>query len=167
MWRHSSLTSVPDTLPGYAGPKDNNKVTPALLFRGNFAGGKIGPYLSQFLITPTTFGALPFNQKYLTYKAGIDYMVDEVTWADVQNGIPTGVADQPDPVNRYLHSGRGLAAYTHVDELFQAYFTAYLVFSSLRVPPNPGNPYIGAKNRTASVISADPTSLLSSRRSQS
>src|SRR5207245_2833400 len=56
------------TLPDYAGPKDNNKVTPALLFRGNFAGEKIGPYLSQFLITPTTFGALPFSQKCLTYK---------------------------------------------------------------------------------------------------
>ncbi len=135
------------TLPQYQGPKDNNKVTPALLFRGNFAGEKLGPYLSQFLITPTNFGAAPFDQRYTTYKAGVDYMTDLATWADVQNGIPTGVADQKDPVNRYLHNGRGLAAYTHVDELFQAYFTAYLVLSSLKAPLNPGNPYVGSKKQ--------------------
>ena len=37
-----------------------------------------------------------------------------------------------------LHNGRGLAAYTHVDQLYQAYFTAYLVLSSLNAPLNPG-----------------------------
>ncbi len=135
------------TLPNYRGPKDNNRVTPALLFRGNFAGETIGPHISQFLIAGTNFGAAPFDQRYTTYKAGVDYMTDLTTWADVQNGIPTGVADQKDPVNRYLHNGRGLAAYTHVDELFQAYFTAYLVLSSMKAPANPGNPYAGAKKQ--------------------
>jgi hypothetical protein len=134
-------------LPDYKGPQDNNKVTPALLFRGNFAGEKVGPHVSQFFVTPTNFGALPFDQKYTTYVAGVDYMADLNTWADVQNGIPTGVADQKDPVNRYLHNGRGLAAFTHVDELFQAYFTAYLVLSSTKAPFNPGNPYLTSKTQ--------------------
>jgi hypothetical protein len=132
------------TLAPYQGPKDNGKVTPALLFRGDFPGEKIGPYVSQFFLTPTVFGALPFDQKYITYKAGVDFMTDQDTWFKVQNGIPTGLADQPDPVPRYLHNGRGLAAFTHVDQLFQAYFTAFLVLSSLNAPLNPGNPYVSS-----------------------
>jgi hypothetical protein len=129
-------------LAPYQGPKDNGKVTTALLFRGNFTGEKIGPYVSQFFLTPTVFGAQPFSQQYLTYKAGIDFMTDQNTWFQVQQGIPTGLADQPDPVPRYLHNGRGLAAYTHVDQLYQAYFTAFLVLTSLNAPLNPGNPYV-------------------------
>jgi hypothetical protein len=131
----------------YKGPKDSGQVTPALLFRGDFPGEKIGPHISQLLLLPCTFGALAIEQRYLTYRAGVDYMTDLVTWADVQNGIPTGVVDQPDPVHRYLHNGRGLAAYTHVDELFEAYFIAYLVLGYLKVSPNPGNPYVGAKRQ--------------------
>lgn len=134
------------TMPHYAGPKGNGKVTPALLFRGNFAGETIGPYISQFLITPTALGAQPLNQKYVTYKPHVDYMTDLATWKDVQNGISTGVLNQNDSIHRHLHNGRGLAAFTHVDELFQSYFTAYLVLHSINAPLNPGNPYI--KSRT-------------------
>jgi hypothetical protein len=133
--------------PEYAGPKDNGRVTPALLFRGNFAGEAIGPYVSQLLVQPTNLGALPFAQKYVTYKAGIDYMTDLDTWFDVQKGIPTGVVDQPEAAPVYLRDGRGLAAYTHVDELYQAYFTAYLVLGSMKAPANPGSPYIGSKTQ--------------------
>ena len=133
-------------LPGYAGPSPG-AVTPALLFRGKFDGETIGPYMSQFLLAATNFGSLPVEQRYRTYVKDVDYMPDEVTWSDVQNGIPTGVMDEPDPVLRYLRNGRGLAAWTHVDELFQAYFTAYLVLSSMKVPVNPGSPYAMAKKQ--------------------
>jgi hypothetical protein len=47
----------------------------------------------------------------------------------------------------YLHNGRGLAAWTHVDELYQAYFTAYLVLESLAWGTNPGNPYRTSKTQ--------------------
>jgi hypothetical protein len=134
-------------LPQYAGPKDGSKVTPALLFRGNYPGETIGPYISQFLITPTTLGAQPINQRYVTYKAGVDYMTDLATWEDVQNGIPTAIVNETDPVHRHLHNGRGLAAFTHVDELFQAYLTAYLVLHSINAPLNPGNPYVKSKTQ--------------------
>lgn len=145
------------SFPEYQGPRDgNDKVIPALLFRGPFTGETIGPYLSQFLITPTDLGALPFPQKYITYKPGIDYMTDTATWFDVQNGIPTGLTDQPDPTPRYLHNGRGLAAYTHVDELYQAYFTAYLVLNSLKAPFNPGNPYVGSMTQNGFGTFGDP-----------
>ena len=72
-------------------------------------------------------------------------MTDEATWEQVQNGRPTGLVNQPDPQPRYLRDGRSLAAYTHVDELFQAYFTAYLALGTLHVPVNPGNPYAASR----------------------
>ena len=133
----------------YQGPTDNGKVTPALLFRGNFHGEEIGPYVSQFFLTPTMFGAAPFDQKYVTYKPNIDYMTDLDTWFAVQNGIPTGAADQADSTLRYLHDGRGFAAFTHVDELYQSYFTAYLVLNSIapKPPYNPDNPYADSKTQ--------------------
>ena len=135
-------------LNSYYGPRDSaGKVTPELLFRGPFAGEEIGPYVSQFLVTPTAFGSAPFDQRYITYRAGVDYMTDEASWYDVQQGIVTGLVDQKEAVPQFLHNGRGLAAWTHVDELYQAYFTAYLVMESLGVPPNPGNPYVTSKTQ--------------------
>jgi len=130
------------TMPAYGGPRDGNgKVTPDLLFRGAFPGDTTGPYISQFMITPTTCGAQPLNQLMTTYLPGIDYMTDTTTFLEVQNGISSGLANQVDSIQRYLHDGRGLGAYTHVDVLFQAYFTAFLVMAGLKFPANPGKPY--------------------------
>jgi hypothetical protein len=136
-------------LPTYAGPRDAaNQVTPELLFRGALDGETIGPYLSQFLLQPANFGALPVTQKYATNKAHEDFMLDPVEFQQVQNGQPTGKALTP-LAPTYLHNGRGLAAYTHVDVLYQAYFIAYLVLSSGKLNNggvdwslNPGNPYV-------------------------
>jgi hypothetical protein len=129
------------TLPTYAGPKAGGTVTPELLFRGAFEGETVGPYVSQLLLTPTFFGAAPFDQHYVTYRPGIDYLTDVDTWYDVQQGISTDYTNQKDTTPRILHNGRGLAAWTHVDELYQAYFTAFLVLESLNFPANPGSPY--------------------------
>jgi hypothetical protein len=135
------------TLPAYQGPRDGTgKVTPALLFRGGFPGETIGPYLSQCVLQNTSMGALPVVQKYTTSKSGIDFMLDPVTFQQVQNGIATGLTLQPDTPT-FLHNGRGLSAYTHVDVLYQAYFTAYLVLNSINAPLNPGNPYNGSKTQ--------------------
>jgi hypothetical protein len=127
-------------LPLYQGPRNGTTVTPALLFRGAFAGENVGPYVSQLLVTPTNFGAQPFSQQYITYIAGTDYMTELHGWFEVQNGAvpPPPVKD---PINRYLRNGRSMSSFTHVDELYQSYFTAYLVLESTGVPANPGNPY--------------------------
>src|SRR5262249_18519857 len=82
----------------------------------------------------------------------LDYMLDETSFQQVQNGIPTGQTLQIDPASPlFLNNGRGLAAYTHNDVLYQAYLTAYLVLNSVNsiscaikdnpAPLNPGNPY--------------------------
>ncbi|HEY1769743.1 MAG TPA: vanadium-dependent haloperoxidase [Chthoniobacterales bacterium] len=135
-------------MPTYAGPRDNSgNVTPGLLFRGPYPGDTVGPFLSQFYITPTYFGAQPMPQQLVTYLAGIDYMTDPTTFQQVQNGIDTGLRDQVDPQLRYLHDGRGLNAFTHQDVLYQTFFTAYLVLGTLGAPANPGNPYVGSRTQ--------------------
>ena len=132
-----------DTMPTYAGPRNGSgHVTPDLLFRGPYPGETVGPYMSQLHLIPTYFGAQPISQQLVTYLANIDYMTDATTYQQVQNGIDTGLQNQVDPQLRYLHNGRDLGAYTHVDVLFQAYFTAFLVLNTIGAPRNPGNPYV-------------------------
>ena len=150
---HSNATAIQAAqelsgMPSYAGPRDSHgRVTPDLLFRGGYPGETIGPYMSQLHLIPTSLGAQAINQQLFTYLAGVDYMTDPTTFQQVQNGIDTGFRNQLDPLTRYLHDGRGLGAYTHVDVLYQAYFTAYLVLSTIHCPLNPSNPYIGSRTQ--------------------
>jgi hypothetical protein len=133
-------------LPTYLGPRNSRgQVTTDLLFRGVFPGETLGPYISQFFIAPTSMGAQPISQQMVSYLPGIDYMTSFSDWLTVQNGNVTGLENQIDPVLRYRRMGRDLAAFTHLDVLYQAYFTAFLVLSSMGVPLNPGNPYVASK----------------------
>jgi hypothetical protein len=144
------------SLASYVGPRTSSgQVTPGLLFRGTFAGENLGPYVSQFLLQAANFGALPIVQKYRTNLTGADFMLDPAEFQQVQNGIATGKSLTPQtPV--YLHDGRGLAAYTHEDVLYEAYFVAYLVMSTMGVPPNPGNPYVGSKTQNGFATMGGP-----------
>ncbi len=136
-----------DKLPGYRGPKDSTgHVTTDTLFRGTFPGELIGPYMSQFMITPTSFGQQPMDQLMTTFLPG-DYMTDTTTFLQVQNGIGTGISLQTDPIRRYLHDGRGLGAWTHADVLYQGYLIALLVLGTIKAPVNPGSPYNGSKTQ--------------------
>ncbi len=140
--------------PVYRGPRDGNgQVTPDLLFRGTFPGETIGPYMSQFMISPTQMSTQAINQLYFTNAAGVDYMTDPVTFLQVQNGQSTGQNLQQTTTAYYLHDGRGLAALTHGDYPPQEYMVALfcmtnnsLVFPN-GVPLNPGNPYINSRTQ--------------------
>jgi hypothetical protein len=130
-------------------------VTPRNLFRGQvFAGdGNVkGPYVSQFMIQPTSFGAQPLSQRYQTFLpvggGGADFMVDVASYQHVQNGGATG-EPAVDPTFRFIRNGRDLTAYTRVDVLYQAYFVAFLALAGLGAPPNPDNPYIGSNTQKA------------------
>jgi hypothetical protein len=68
--------------------------------------------------------------------AGSDYLTDLGEWQNVQSGVstPTTTAGNMfDPKRRYLFNGRALGAFTHVDELYQAYLAAYLVLNTLGI----------------------------------
>src|SRR5213080_1051284 len=131
-------------------------VTPQNLFRGQFVpgdGNVRGPYISQFMIQPTFFGAQPLDQKYQTFLpvggGGSDYMTSASEYQMVQNGGDSGRTLAFDPTFRYVRNGRDLAAYTHVDVLYQGYFVTFLVLAGLGAAPNPGNPYIGSLTQKA------------------
>ena len=140
----------------YYGPvNDSDMVTPDLLFRGGprqigdkiyFAGEDLGPYISQLCIQPTHLGVQHIDQKLLSYMAGVNYLTDLDDWYAAQNGKVNGPV-VADGVRRYMRNGRALATYTHIDELYQAYFTAYLVLRSLGMARNPSNPYAAYKNQ--------------------
>src|SRR5271157_1844248 len=123
-------------------------VTPDNLFRGQFYpgdGNVQGPYLSQFLLQPTFFGAQPLSQQYQRFKSvsegGADYLTNPTEYQNVQNGFPPSFRLAFDPLYRFIRMGRDLAAYTHVDALHEAYFIALLVLLGIHAPLNPGNPY--------------------------
>ncbi len=126
-------------------------VTPQNLFRGQvFAGdGNVkGPYVSQFLLQPTFFGAQELPQRYRTFLPNQEFLTDVASYQAVQNGGPSG---EPvvDPVARFIRNGRDFSAYTRVDVLYQAYFVAFLVLAGIGAAPNPTNPYIGSNTQKA------------------
>lgn len=130
--------------PTYLGPRTSGgQVTPNLLFRGTFPGETAGPYTSQFFLQPTFFGSQPLSQQQQTFLPGQDFGASSFTeWLQIQNGQPTGFSLNFDPTYRYRRNGRDYAAFTHIDVLYQAYFTAFLVLAGVGAPLNPGNPYV-------------------------
>jgi hypothetical protein len=143
-------------LPDYAGPRRGGQVTPDLLFRGAFPGETVGPYISQFFITPTFLGQQPISQQMVTYQPDIDYLTDSASWALIQNGGSSGLQNQVDPQLRFTHTGRALSAWTHIDMLYQGYFVALLVLSSIGAPTNPGSPYSKSKTQVGFGNFGDP-----------
>jgi len=127
-------------------------VTPQNLFRARVAatndGNLKGPYISQFMVQPTNFGAQPLDQKIQTFAPNQDFLTDVASYQAVQNGGPSG-NPIPDGIRRFIRNGRDLTAYTRVDVLYQAYFVAFLLLAQLEAPPNPGNPYIGSRSQKA------------------
>jgi len=141
-------------------------VTPKNLFRGQFVAGDgnvLGPYISQFMLQPTFLGVQPLSQQYRTFLpasgGGSDFMTSVNEYQLIQNGGASGRTLAFDPMFRYVRNGRDLAAYTHVDVLFQAFFAASLVLATLNAPPNPGNPYNESKTEKGFGTLGSPDSV--------
>jgi hypothetical protein len=131
-------------------------VTTQNLFRGQVYAGDgnvMGPYVSQFMVQPTFLGVQPMSQLFQTFLpvggGGSDYMTNPSVYQSIQNGGNSVGTLAFDPTLRYLRNGRDLAAYTHVDVLYQEFFIAFLILSQIGAPPNPGNPYIGSNTEKA------------------
>jgi hypothetical protein len=118
-------------------------ITPQNLFRARvFAndGNVKGPYVSQFMLQPTFFGAQELSQRYQTFLPNQAFLTDAVSYQAVQNG---GASGNPinDGTSRFIRNGRDLTAYTRVDVLYQAYFVAFLVLAGIGARTTAGNPY--------------------------
>src|SRR5271167_238350 len=66
-------------------------------------------------------------------------------YQSIQNGFVPTRQLVFDPAYCFVRMGRDLAAYTHVDVLYQAYYVAFLVLAGIGAPLNPGNPYNGSR----------------------
>jgi hypothetical protein len=142
-------------LADFRGPREGGLVTRQTLFRDDLPGALAGPYVSQFLLKGTPFGAEYVERRLRTPVAGDDHMTSFGEWLAVQNGDVPG-HQTFDPIRRYLRNGRDLAEWVHVDVLFQAYFSACLILGTppdpashptgggIGCPVNPGNPYLGS-----------------------
>jgi len=130
-------------------------VTPQNLFRGQFVpgdGNVQGPYVSQFMVQPTFYGSQFLTQQHQTFLpdgvgGGGNFMTSVTEYQLVQNGGDSGRHLAFDPTFRYHRNGRDLAAYTHVDVLYQGYFVALLILAGIGAPPNPHNPYVGSQTQ--------------------
>jgi hypothetical protein len=138
-------------LPAFLGPRDRQgKVTGATLSRGFTPGDLIGPYVSQLLLKPFSYGAAVIGAGYKTElplsQGGSDYLITLADWLSCQNGNVPAAVVHPDPTPRFPRLGRDLGVYVHVDTPYEAYFNAAQMLAALGAPLNPANPY--AKSKT-------------------
>jgi hypothetical protein len=136
---HAAATEL-SRLSDFRGPKVGGQVTPQTLFRGFTPGDVVGPYISQFLLRGTPFGAEYVERRMRTVMPGIDYMTQYDEWLEIQNGLTPRQSPQFDLVRRYIRNGRDISQWVHVDVLFQAYFNACLI---LLAPPDPTDDVTG------------------------
>jgi hypothetical protein len=170
------VTDAANELSGlvdFKGPQINGNVTPETIFRGNTPGNLAGPYISQFLLKGNKdsalnydekrgfikFGTLRIDQRQKTVMAGTDFLKDENSWKDAQNGEDFNCQNIGfDSTPRFIRNMRDLANYVHFDALYEAYFNACLYLlnlnspcENLNLPPHApfdiGNPYIDSQSQ--------------------
>jgi len=134
------------------------------LFRGETPGDLAGPYISQYLLRPFSFGPTEFDQRYQVPTANVDFMIDKANWLNVQRGGTPAEAVTFDPARRYIFNNRALSEYVHRDLSFQAYQYAALVILGLPggdAKFDSGNPYRNGSitNQTGFSSLGDPQIL--------
>jgi hypothetical protein len=135
----------------YRAPKENGRVTPANIFRGDTPGDLAGPNISQFLYRDVRYGVQAISHRMGTVAPGVDYLTDYDEWLSVQRGILTGKTPAVDPTPRYIRNLRDLTRYAHIDVLFQPYLNAGLILLGLRTPIDAGLPPRNSTNQTGFV----------------
>ena len=152
----------------------DGKLTPETVFRGSTKGALAGPYISQFMLIGTNsiagagggassfpgkdakfdlrdgfipYGSLIIDQRTITQKNCLDYMMDWCSWLDVQNGADTKRLQQFEDTRRFITTPRDLATYVHFDALYEAYLNACLIMLSMEVPFSKGFPEVSPTGR--------------------
>jgi len=115
------------SIPQFAGPKENGRVTLKTLFRGTTPGELVGPYVSQFFWKDIIYGVTPIAQKYRTTEPGSDHMISVADWLAVQNGRPPVTAARFDSTLRYIRNSRDLCIWDWRDFSYQGPLNAALI----------------------------------------
>lgn len=147
-------------LSAYDAPKEEERVTPRVIYRGATKGNLTGPYLSQFLWKEVPYGAIRLVQHVRTATPGLDYLTRWDDWLAVQNGAAETLKHAS--AYRYIRTLRDLTAYVQLDFTYQAFETACLILFGMQrttdaqyvykgAPWDPKNPYRGSKTQTGFV----------------
>jgi len=132
---------------------DYQQVDPRSVFRADFPGVTTGPYVSQFLVQPYTFGSTPVQQRFRTTMPDDDHLTGYQDWLDAQNGRPARSRARFDPQPRYIRNGRDLAEWAHHDFSHQGPMVAALILLEYtakygREVLAESNPYRGSGTQT-------------------
>ena len=118
------------------------------LFRGETTSDLIGPYISQYLLKPFSFGALPIQQRYRTGIPGDDHLTNYGAWIQVQNGVASSSQNVLQAMPRFIADGRDLAEWDHRDFTYQGFLVAALILLSFGPAAiNDSNPYKTSANQ--------------------
>jgi hypothetical protein len=132
------------------------------LFRSpELPGVTTGPYISQFLVQPYTFGSTPTTQRYRTTAPGSDHLTSYPAWLAAQNGRPASTEARFDPTPRYIRNGRDLGEWSHRDFSYQGPLVACLILLEYAARYGPqvlaaANPYRDHPTQTAAVTFGAP-----------
>jgi len=126
------------------GPRTNGLVTTDTLFRGSTNGDLTGPYISQLLYNPITYGAGTIEQRYSQPVAGNDFMDTFDEYLSIQNGALPTRGDVFEPTPRFIQTNRDLANYVHNDVLFQAYFNGTIILLGIPGSVTVNSPFAGS-----------------------
>jgi hypothetical protein len=136
------------TLSDFRGPKENGRVTPETLFRGNNPGALVGPYVSQFLWKDVPYVSSTLVQRYQTTLSEDDHLTTYRNWLAVQNGGDPPTKNKFDPIPLYIRNGRDLGEYVHNDITVETGLTAALIILSYGEEAlDLGNPYLTSKTQ--------------------
>ena len=127
-------------LSDYRGPTEGGAVTPNTIFRGDYPGCGVGPFVSQFLLKHIAFGAQINTQQVRTFAPGLDYLSSYPDWLARQNGAPFGPRAYA-PTFRYMRNLRDIASWVDADPPLQAGYHALSILLQMVAPLDPANPY--------------------------
>ncbi|HBL29386.1 MAG TPA: phosphoesterase [Acidobacteria bacterium] len=142
-------------LSAFQGPRENGEVTAATLFRGESAGDRVGPYISQFLWKSIPFTPIRVEAKIRTAVPGVDYATGWDDWLALQNGALAEVS-RFEPAPLFIRNGRDLGEYVHRDFTYQAFLGACLIALKAGAQPDGGNPYKHSRTQGAFTTFGQP-----------
>jgi len=129
------------------GPTLGGQIVQETLFRGEWAGDLVGPYLSQFLWKPVPFGPTTIEQRYRPPVA-VDFMTSFPSWLAIQRGANPAAPLSYQPGLRYINDGRMLADWLRTDQSYQGFLYAALILLSYGPAAlAPNNPYRSPGNQ--------------------
>lgn len=122
---YSTKTTAP------VGQDDN--INAQTLFRGPSQDETVGPYVSQLLLLPFSYGNIDIEQKF-SPESDYAASVNKSEWKDIQDGKVNGSVVKTDA--KYVYNGRVLGAKVHNDPLYQFYYNATLICLQNSIGPS-------------------------------